>query len=50
MAKPEKIPKSLREKPAAKGWRLIQEAGEADSAYDEAIEILERARITRRQD
>jgi enoyl-CoA hydratase/carnithine racemase len=41
-----KIVTSLRDDPAAKAWQLVQEAVEDDGAYDEAIEIFERARIT----
>jgi hypothetical protein len=41
-----KIAASLINNPAAKAWRLVQEAGEDDSAYDEAIDIFEQARAT----
>jgi hypothetical protein len=41
-----KIAASLTNDPAMKAWRLVQEAGEDDSAYDEAIDIFEQARVT----
>jgi hypothetical protein len=41
-----KIAASLINDPAVKAWRLVQEAGEDDSAYDEAIDMFERARVT----
>ncbi|MGM4929666.1 hypothetical protein [Tardiphaga sp. 619_E2_N8_5] len=41
-----KIAASLTNDPAVKAWRLVQEAGEDDSAYDEAIDLFEQARVT----
>jgi hypothetical protein len=41
-----KIAASLINDPAVKAWRLVQEAGEDDSAYDEAIDMFEQARVT----
>jgi hypothetical protein len=41
-----KFAASLINDPAVKAWRLVQEAGEDDSAYDEAIDMFEQARVT----
>lgn len=41
-----KIAESSKEDPASKAWRLVVAAGEHDRAYDEAIDIFEKARVT----